>query len=257
MLAASTDALDASLPRQVRLAGCTNMRDLGGYHGHGGRRVRFGQVFRASSLASLAEDDLGTIGALGLRCIVDLRGVGESARAPSRLPRPGPEVVPLPVEPTVGASLRDIMATGCATGEDVVTLLGRAYTAYATEKLPRFRALLVLVADPARRPIAFHCTAGKDRTGFAAALLLLALGVPRETVVTDYLATDRFWRREHALPPGTPPEVAEALTRTHRRLLEGALDLALAGHPAGDDGLAAALGMDAAQLSALRDALLE
>ncbi len=257
MLAASPDALDASLPRQVDLAGCTNMRDLGGYPGYGGSRLRFGQVFRASSLASLTEDDLATVGTLGLRCIVDLRGVEESARAPSRLPRPAPEVVALPVEPTVGASLRDIMTAGRATGEDVVTLLARAYSAYATEKLPRFRALLALIADPARRPIAFHCTAGKDRTGFAAALLLLALGVPRETVIADYLATDRFWRREHALPPGTPPEVAEALTRTHRRLLERALDLALAGHPPGDDGLAAALGMDAARLSALRDALLE
>jgi protein-tyrosine phosphatase len=257
VLAVPPDMLDASLPRQVGLVGCTNMRDLGGYRGHAGRRIRFGLVFRTSSLASLTEDDLATLGALGLRSIVDLRGVQESARAPSRLPSPGPEIVALPVEPTVGASLRDILATGRATGEDVVTLLGRAYTAYATTKLPQFRALLALVADPARRPIAFHCTAGKDRTGFASALLLLALGVRRETVVQDYLATDRFWRREHALPDGTPPEVVEALTRTHRRLLEAALDLALAGHAPGDDGLATALGMETARLSALREALLE
>jgi protein-tyrosine phosphatase len=248
---------DDVLPRQVRLAGCTNMRDLGGYQGHGGGRVRFGQVYRAASLAALTGDDLSTLDALGLRCVVDLRGEREGARAPSCLPDPAPELVALPVEPTVGASLRDIMATGRATGEDVTALLARAYTAYATEKLPRYRALLSLVANPARRPIVFHCTAGKDRTGFGAALLLLALGVAREAVMQDYVATDRLWRREVALPAGTPPEAAEALTRTHPELLDRALDLALAGHAPGDDGLAAALGMDAAGLAALREQLLE
>jgi protein-tyrosine phosphatase len=257
VLAASPDGLDATLPRQVRLVGCTNMRDLGGYRGHGGRRVRFGQVFRASSLASLTEDDHAMLDALGLRCVVDLRGVRESERAPSRLPRPAPTILPVPVEPTVGASLRDILATGRATGEDVVTLLGRAYTAYATTKLPQFRALLALVADPARRPIVFHCTAGKDRTGFAAALVLLALGVPRATVLQDYVATDRFWRQEHGLPPGTPPEVARALTGTHPALMERALDLALGGQAEAENGLAAALGLDAARITALRDELLE
>lgn len=251
------DSVAGMLPRQVRLAGCTNMRDLGGYLGHGGRRVRFGQVFRAASLGSLTPEDLEVLRGLGLRTIVDLRGVEESGRSPSRLPDPAPELVALPIEPTVGASLRDILATGRATGEDVVTLLGRAYGAYATEKLPRYRGLLELVADPARRPLAFHCTAGKDRTGFGAALLLLALGVGREEIIADYLATNRFWRRERALPEGTPPEVEEALTRAHRGLLEGALGTAMAGHGSEEGFLAAALGLDGARLAALRDALLE
>ncbi|TPG49919.1 tyrosine-protein phosphatase [Roseomonas nepalensis] len=254
---AAPPALDATLPRPVPLAGCTNMRDLGGYEGHGGRRLRFGQVFRASSLASLTEADQGVLAGLGLRSVVDLRGVEESARAPSRLPQPGPAPVALPIEPTVGASLRDILATGCATGEDVLTLLARAYAAYATEKLPQYRALLALVADPARRPLAFHCTAGKDRTGFGAALLLLALGVPREAILEDYLATNRFWRREHALPEGTPAAVAEALTRAHRPLLEGALHRAIGDHGGEDAFLATALGLEGTRLAALRDSLLE
>ncbi|WP_159347081.1 tyrosine-protein phosphatase [Roseomonas harenae] len=257
MQAAMLDELTDGLPRRIALAGCTNMRDLGGYRGHGGRRLRFGQVFRAASLASLTEEDLVTLGALGLRSIVDLRGVEESRRAPTRLPNPAPEVLALPVEPLVGGSLREILATGRATGEDVLTLLGQAYAAYASEKLPRFRALLELIADPARRPLAFHCTAGKDRTGFGTALLLLALGVERDEIVTDYLATNRFWRREHALPEGTPPEVAETLNRAHQRLLESALEIAMTGYATEEDFLAGALGFDGARLAALRDALLE
>lgn len=245
-----------TLPRRVPLQGCTNMRDIGGYRAHGGRRVRFGQVYRASSLAGLMAEDLPCFAALGLRTVVDLRGIRESARMPSRLPSPGPEIVPLPIEPTVGASLRDILATGQATGEDVLTLLGRAYAAYASEKLPIYRDLLGLVADPARRPLAFHCTAGKDRTGFGTALLLMALGVGRDDIVDDYLATNRFWRREHALPEGTPPEVVEALTRAHRPLLESAIDIALTGHE-NEEAFFASLGMDRARLAALRDQLLE
>jgi protein-tyrosine phosphatase len=243
----------------VELAGCTNLRDIGGYRGDGGRRVRFGQVFRAAALGSLTDDDLPVLDALHLRTVADLRGVEESGRAPSRLPRPrpGPEVIALPVEPTVGASLRDILATGRATGEDVLSLLGQAYLAYATEKLPRFRALLELVAEPARRPILFHCSAGKDRTGFAAAILLLALGVEREAVIEDYLATNRFWRREHALPDGTPPEVAEALNRAHAHLLEAALEKAMTGYRGVEDFFAGAMGFGPARLAGLRDALLE
>jgi protein-tyrosine phosphatase len=245
-----------TLPRRVPLEGCTNMRDIGGYAADGGRRVRFGQVFRAASLAGLTAADLPRFAALGLRTVVDLRGVAEGAKAPSRLPSPGPEIVALPIEPSVGASLRDILATGRATGEDVLTLLARAYTAYATDKLPIYRRLLALVADPARRPLAFHCSAGKDRTGFAAALLLMALGVGSDAILEDYLATNRFWRREHALPEGTPPAVAEALTRAHRPLLEGAIATALAGH-AGEAAFLASLGLDARRLAALRDQLLD
>lgn len=245
------------LPRQVPLAGCSNLRDLGGYLGHGGRRVRFGRVFRSASLAMLTEADLAVLGRLGLRTVCDLRGERERARNPSRLPEPPPETVLLPVEPTVGASLRDLLLRGEGTGEDVLGLLARAYTAYATEKLPRFRALLALAAEPARLPLLFHCSAGKDRTGFGAALLLTALGVEREEIMADYLATNRFWRRELALPPGTPPAVAEALMRAHAGLLEGALDTAMRGFGSTEAFLAAALGLEGARLAALRDALLD
>lgn len=244
-----------SLPRRIVLEGCSNLRDLGGYRTADGRRVRHGLVFRSASLAALTEADGVACAALGLRTICDLRGVEESARAPSRLV--GVEIVALPIEPTVGASLRDILETGRATGEDVVSLLHRAYQAYATEKLPQYRALFDLLLQPGRLPLLFHCSAGKDRTGFGAALLLLALGVPRDVVVQDYLATNRFWEGSKALPPDTPVEVAQALKSAHAPLLEAALETALRGHADEAASMEIALGLDAARLAALRDALLE
>ena len=245
------------LPRVVPLRNSTNLRDLGGYRAADGRRVRFGRVFRSGSLALLSDADLDAIAALGLRTVCDLRGAHERERAPNRLP-PGARAEILPIEPTVGASLRDLLEREEATGEDVHSLLARAYAAYAGEHLPRYRQLFARVLDADALPLLFHCSAGKDRTGFGAALLLTALGVPRDTIVEDYLATNRIWRRETSLLPTTvPAPVREALLSAHRPLLENALDLAMAGHPTVEHFQDGALGLDAARLARLRALLLE
>ncbi|MCK8785346.1 tyrosine-protein phosphatase [Roseomonas sp. NAR14] len=249
---------DALLPRVVALEGCTNLRDLGGYRTDDGRSVRFGRVFRSASLARLTPADLPCLAALGLRTVCDLRGVRESEKAPSVLPRSeAPEIVPLSIEPRVGASLRDMLAREEATGEDVRDLLRIAYTAYATDHLPRYRTLFDLLLREERLPLLFHCSAGKDRTGFGAALLLTALGVPRATVIEDYLATNRIWGRENALPENTPAEVRDALLSAHRPLLEMALDLAAERHGGVDGLLRDGLGLDAARLARLRAMLLD
>lgn len=248
------------LPRAVALQGCSNLRDLGGYRTADGRAVRFGRVFRSASLAGLTDEDLPAfLRATGVRTVCDLRGEREAARAPSRLPDgpDAPEVVRLPIEPRVGASLRDLLAREEATGEDTYELLRTAYTAYATEHLPRYRALFDLLLRAERLPLLFHCSAGKDRTGFGAALVLTALGVPREAVLADYLATNRIWKREHALPPNTPADVRDTLLTAHRPLLEGALDLAVSSHGGLDALLEEGLGLDPPRLSRLRATLLE
>ena len=254
----TSEAAGHDLPRLIALEGCTNLRDLGGYRAADGRRVRFGRVFRSASLARLTEGDLETLAALGLRTVCDLRGIRESAAAPSRLPlRDPPELHALSIEPTVGASLADLLARGQATGEDVLDLLRRAYEAYATEHLHRYRAMFTLLLEAPRLPLLFHCSAGKDRTGFGAALLLTALGVPRETVIEDYLATSRFWKRELALPPGTDPSAAAALLGVHRPLIERALDVAFGRYDSEEAFFAAEFGFDSDRLARLRDALLD
>jgi protein-tyrosine phosphatase len=249
---------EALLPRVVALQGCSNLRDLGGYRAADGRRVRLGRVFRSASLAGLTEADLTLFGATGIRTVCDLRGEREAARAPSRLPVAGaPEVVRLPIEPRVGASLRDLLAREEATGEDVQDLLRTAYAAYATDHLPRYRALFDLLLREERLPLLFHCSAGKDRTGFGAALLLTALCVPRDTVVADYLATNRIWKRERALPPDTPDDIREALLGAHQPLIESALDRAVAEHGSLEGLLENGLGLNRARLARLRTTLLE
>jgi len=246
------------LPRAVVLEGASNVRDLGGWPSARGGRVAYGRVFRAAALARLTEADRVGLAALGLRTVCDFRGRKERARAPSRLDGlAGLEVRSIPIEPSIGASLADILATREATGEDVLDLLRRAYLSYAFDWAHCYRAVFDLILEPERLPLMFHCSAGKDRTGFAAALVLTALHVPWEAVVQDYLATNRLWRSDPELARELPPSVAEKLLGVHAELLETAFDAMRRECGSVDRYLATVLGLDAARRERLRTLLIE
>ncbi len=245
---------DVSPPFVVELAGASNLRDLGGYCTVDGRLVRRGLVFRSAALAGLTDGDLVIVDRLGLRTICDFRGVEESQRAPTRLP--GPQIVPLPIEPTVGAGLRDILATREATGEALNAVLERAYVAYALDSTAQYRRLLDLVADGAT-PLLFHCSAGKDRTGFGAALLLTALGVPWTTVLEDFTATNQLWRRDTVHSSDLPLTVREALLRAEPTLLAAAFEGARTRYGSIDSYLEAALGFGSDRRERLQGVMLE
>ncbi|MEF8764531.1 tyrosine-protein phosphatase, partial [Stenotrophomonas sp. A3_2] len=101
-------------------------------------------------------------------------------------------------------------------------------------------------------PLLFHCSAGKDRTGFGAALLLTALGVPWEHVVADYLATNALWRREIARNFELPEGVKEALLSANALLLESAFAAISRNYGGTEAYLEQALGLDRAARAALR-----
>lgn len=248
--------MDQDLPRLLPLEGASNLRDLGGWRTPDGRRVRHGMVFRSDALHGLTEADLLRLSRTGLRTVCDLRGAREAARAPSRLP-PGAQARPLPIEPFIEASLKEMLERGAATGEGATDLLRQAYQVYASDHLPVYRELFALLLQEGRRPLLFHCSAGKDRTGLGAALILTVLGVDRDSVLADYRATDRFWRRDHPFPPQVSKAAADAILATHPSLLEEALDTAI-GRFGGVEGLAReGLGLDQAALAELRGALLD
>jgi protein-tyrosine phosphatase len=213
-----------TLPRSLVLEGASNVRDLGGWPTANGGRVAFGRVFRSAALARLTDADRVTLAEVGLRTVCDFRGKRERERAPSRLDGlDWLQIHSLPIEPTVGGSLTDILATREATGEDVLALLHRAYLAYVFDCGHRYAAMFELILQGADRlPLLFHCSAGKDRTGFGAALVLAALDVPWDSILADYLATNRLWRSDPELARELPPAVAEKLLSVHAELLENA-----------------------------------
>lgn len=181
--------------RVVPLEGGSNFRDLGGYRTASGSIVRKGKLYRTAHMAGLTDADLVTIGALGLRTICDFRGPDETKLNPTRLPGNAPEVHMLSIMPKVGGSVRQIMEAGEARGDDVRNLITEAYRAYARDHVAQYRGFFERLTADDRYPIVFHCAAGKDRTGFAAALVLETLGVSRETILEDYALTNNYVKR--------------------------------------------------------------
>ncbi len=108
------------------------------------------------------------------------------------------------------------------TGQDAVGLMQDTYRGFVHDNAPCFAELfkLLLASDT---PTVFHCTAGKDRTGFAAALILLTLGVPRDVVMHDYLLTNTLYRRPEGMGSHAPEEVLAVLWRVQEEFLDAAL----------------------------------
>jgi len=247
------------LPTALPLNSASNLRDLGGWPTQDGSRVKSGLVFRAPALTNLSATDQAAIAALGIKLTCDFRGRHESEAAPVTLP--GAEVIKLPIEPSVGGSLRDILQTGMASGHtaraDMLGLLREAYQAYAVVTHARYRTLFGLLLQRDRLPLLFHCSAGKDRTGFGAALLLRALGVHWDHIMQDYLATNRLWRRESAAGLELPEPMKETLLTAHPELLLAAFAAIDRDYGSFDTYLAQAMGLDHAARATLQSHLLE
>ena len=248
-----------ALPAVIALEHASNLRDLGGWPTQDGRRVRTGLVFRAPALVNLSPADEATIARLGLRTICDFRGVRERAQALVEVP--GARSLSLPIEPSVGAGLRDILRTGEASGAlspgELLALLRDAYCAYALQCHAQYRALFAAILAPDGLPLLMHCSAGKDRTGFGSALLLTALGVAWENVLQDYLATNDQWRRETANTLfNLPPELKDVLLAAHAPMLAGAFEAIDREYGSTDEYFTKALGLTSELRGVLADLLL-
>lgn len=244
-----------SIPIPLRSA--SNLRDLGGWPVRGGRHVRTGLIYRAPALSNLSDEDVAVIHGLGLRTVCDLRGVREALHNPVSLP--GGIVLSLPIEPSVGAGLKDILRTGQMSGHmspaDMMDLLRDAYRAYALQSHQQYRAIFMAVLAEDGIPLLLHCSAGKDRTGFGSALLLTSLGVAWPDVLEDYLATNTLWKREIASNFDLPPAVKEVLLGAHETLLTAAFDAIVGEYGSVDAYLERAIGLDAAARAQLVDRL--
>jgi protein-tyrosine phosphatase len=211
-----------------------NFRDLGGYPAAGGRVVRTGLVFRSDGLHALTEGDCGVITGLGLRTVFDLRRDRERERQPSVAHTDGLEATILAIGDRGPVAqqpeLLDMVLSGELPEADDAFMVGE-YVRMLDDHAADFGQLLGSLAEPGALPALFHCTAGKDRTGLAAALLLLGLGVDREIVLDDYELTNvyRSNRRIEELTPqlaaaGVDVEKVRPFLSARRPVLEGALD---------------------------------
>lgn len=177
--------------RVVALEGVRNFRDLGGYPTVDGFTTVWGEVFRADAVSLLTQDGWRGVSELGIKRIYDLRRQGERDRSPTIDHGLGHDVVHLSIGDTeVEMSLIDWFThRGTEEPWDAAYMAGM-YRDILTDYAEAYVRLFTEIANPAHRPAVFHCTAGKDRTGIAAAILLTVLGVDRETILDDYELTN-------------------------------------------------------------------
>ena len=207
--------------RHLNLQGASNFRDLGGYRTVDGHIVRWRQLFRSNHLGHLTESDIAIVRGLRLRSAFDFRGIEERAAAMCGLAEI--EVHSLPIEPTVVAALRAQLAAGSLSPATALEIMRESYRDYVRHNTHRFRGLFAHLLDD-RAPLVIHCTAGKDRTGFACALVLHALGVPDDVISEDYLLTNRFYRRDTSSASDLPDDVRHAIGSVETSFLAAAHD---------------------------------
>ncbi len=252
--------------RVVRLGGANNFRDLGGYRGRDGRRVRWGRVYRSNRLVHLTDEDLDQVDALGIAAVCDLRSAEERAADPSRW-RSLPASVFESAKPNVD-DVRETLMGGDPDAREVGSRMVTFYATLPTRYAEEYRALFSQLAACGAAHL-FHCTAGKDRTGVAAALLLDLLGVARGDIIADYAMTERLLHAEWQARLGRSalggddrglffslaPEARFAVWRTDPAYIVSALDAVEQAHGS-TAGYLQSLGLTSAQLDQLRCRLL-
>lgn len=173
--------------RRIAVAGAPNFRDLGGYEAADGKTVKWGMVFRSDDLSDLTFADMEVVASLGIRTVVDFRDRQEVLYSPDVLPKTVAKSVNIPIE---AGRIMGSVGEGRLTRKRLTGVMISVYRALAHDFQPSFREFFGLLANPDGLPLLFHCTAGKDRTGFAAALFLSALGVDKKTIFDDYLLSN-------------------------------------------------------------------
>lgn len=239
--------------RHVALDGAVNFRDLGGYVTGDGHRTRWRVLFRADGLGDLSEKDMDVVRKLGIRTVVDLRSGHELDQ--SRF-----DTVVYPVD---FHHIPFIDALPHADEWDLTPgLLGAQYKEMLDEATSQIVAALEVLTTPDAIPAVFHCTAGKDRTGLLAALVLSLVGVPEETVVADYALSGAAMERLRAklivkYPDGT--DVINGLDEVFSAKPSNMIDLFvhLREHYGSVTGYAAAIGVTELVIGQLRALLLE
>jgi protein-tyrosine phosphatase len=255
---------DSAHQRILPLGSVANFRDVGGYQTADGRRVRWGKVYRSGSLAHVSSEDMERIAALGIRLVCDLRSAEEVAQSPDR-PLPGAHYLHLPLvaENDTLVRLRALLFNK----RKLPHMLIETYTRVMLEdNAALYGGILRRLADADNLPALIHCTAGKDRTGIAAALLLVLLGVPEAVVVADYTLSNHYYDSYLTFVAGAikpirwlrvKPEDLKPLLLADARSMQTALDHLRARYGSVEMYLKRAAGVDDEVIARLRANLLD
>ncbi len=223
--------------RKIPFIKTSNFRDLGGIKTKDGRFVKWGKFFRSDAMPSFTEEELKRYASLNVAKVFDMRSSNEVKQAPNQLPD-GVQNVHVPIfdemNSSMFAGIEEKMRKGTLTEEEAAELLILGNRQFATEYAAKFRNILqqLLATDEA---VVFHCSAGKDRTGFMSALILSLLNVDRETIYDEYEMTNFYTKdkirgmMEHAKAQpqfqGMEQKALAKLMTVDREFLQAAFDI--------------------------------
>ena len=275
-LTADGDAVTVA-ERRIALEGQPNFRDLGGYETADGRRVRWGRLYRSGELGELTEADVAYLtDVVGVRLVCDLRSPGEVAElADVALGDAGRVEIPIYDDSVDPVAIEEGILAGDLSVADP-ELLVDGNRRFVTDMTAEYAELMARVTDPANHPTNLHCTAGKDRAGWGAAVILLALGVPEETVMEDYLLSGVYRAEENeatltqvravvaairGIDPAAVPDAdldgLRALIDVRPEFLQAAFDAVADTYGDVETYLTEGLGLTPEALEAFRDEMLE
>ncbi|MBL8271567.1 tyrosine-protein phosphatase [Steroidobacter sp.] len=255
----------------IRLQCAPNFLDFGGCRTRDGGRVRRGVLFRSDLAADPTPRDQALLDRLRIRTVVDLRTSSERRHTPSCWHEAeGVDVVHLDLngDPRTGDSHFASLLREDPTDQGAARMMRKVYEHMPRAAAPGLAGLFDKLADASALPLVVHCAAGKDRTGFLCAVLLLSLGVPRETVMRDYMKTARRRHRERqesriaatitAMIGATPtPSTMDMIMSVRRDFLASALAQILTEHETIEAYLRTAGGVSPEKLRAVRATLTE
>lgn len=211
---------DTHLP----MTGGYNFRDLGGYRNSDGRYVKWGRIFRSDDLHQLSDADLKYLSAIPIVSIVDFRSEEERTLQPDINPASVKTNYPYSISPgnLMAAVTLDIKSL---TAEKVEGLMQEMNVLLVTDSvcIDQYRKFFELLQNEEDVPLMFHCSAGKDRTGMGAALVLSALGVDEQTIMKDYLDSNTYLANKYAQFKSEYPTLS-ALYEVKPQFLQAGLD---------------------------------
>jgi protein-tyrosine phosphatase len=260
--------------RSLHLVDAPNFRDVGGVRTSSGQWIRMGILYRSGSLNNLTTAEDNEMTALGINHVVDLRTAAERAATVDKL-APGidyvvddvlagnPTLSNITAAATALISGSNKSSATVAQAEGILTGLYKALPVLDTAKTGYSQLFTSAATLPSGEALVFHCTAGKDRTGWATAALELELGVPMSTVDADYLDSNRYVLPEYKpvvasyVAQGGKAKVIDTVLGVQPLYLNTSLKVMDSAYGSVNAYFSKGLGLSPATVGALRHALLE
>lgn len=195
---------DARHQRVIPFRRAANFRDHGGYETTDGRTVRWGLLYRSGHLANLTSRDLKRFASLNIHTLIDFRAQLEKERDPNRLPEGhNIRIVPLPMldsgNTVLVKEVSDRVKNNDFDGFEPDDVMLETYRRVPINYAEQYKQFVRTVIEAEGQPVLWHCTAGKDRTGFASAVMLRLLGIDLETALQDYMLSGKYVSRNRRM----------------------------------------------------------